>query len=423
MQLRNALCSLFAFTAPLVTFAEAGTFVIDDDGGVGVDFQDIQSAILAANHGDILIVRDGDYAGFTLDRGLTIIAAETNFSANIDSTITITGVPNPRRALLSGLITDVINITSNPGHVILDHVVTYPPLGLGAGISINQCEDVRLYECTVTMPWVMSREDVRNGVQVVNSRFEAIDCYFEGAEGWELDDCWSSNPVGGNGSDGVWATSGSFVALFSSSCVGGWGGSSPKFCEWTDADGGDGGDGLFLRGASRAVVVGESSDTLAWGPAGYGEAFDGNRGTGLVLNGGSAVRISGVTVTNHAIQAGSVMTTPVLDDPFLQRTGLLKAGEQQTFTIHGQPGDVVTFYIGRSPTITVDPLQEMDDLVSHERAYTLGVIPPSGRKTFVFTIPTWFPTAFHFFVQAATTNSSGERLLTNSMPIVLRELP
>lgn len=422
MQIRTALASLFLLALPLATLADAGTFVVDDDGGVDVDYQDIQSAILAANHGDIILIRSGNYAGFTLDRGLTLLASESSHTVRIQSTVTIAGVSGTRRALMSGLTTDVIVIAGNSGHVILDDVWVSPPQGEGAGISINQCADVRLYECSVFMPWALSREQVRNGVQVVDSRFEAVDCDFQGTEGWQLDDCWDFDPVAGDGSDGVWATSGSFLALFSTTCEGGPGGSTPYFCEWTDTDGGDGGDGLFLRGGSRAVVAGSSSDRIQWGAEGYGEAFNGDHGTGLVLNGGSLARVSGVSISDHVVAGGSILEIPVPADPYLERSGVLRAGEPQTFTIHGNPGDVVSFYIGRSPRITVDPSQEMDDLVSHERAYTLGVIPPSGSRTFVFTIPAWFPTAFHFFVQAATTNSLGERLLTNSMPIVLREV-
>lgn len=46
--------------------AQGHIWIVDDDGGVGVAFTDIGAAISAAADGDLIVVRDGVYPGFTL---------------------------------------------------------------------------------------------------------------------------------------------------------------------------------------------------------------------------------------------------------------------------------------------------------------------------------------------------------------------
>src|SRR5262245_50864538 len=49
-------------------------WVVDDNGGPGVDFTDIPPAIAAAADGDILLVKAGSYSHFTLSgKGLRIL--------------------------------------------------------------------------------------------------------------------------------------------------------------------------------------------------------------------------------------------------------------------------------------------------------------------------------------------------------------
>ena len=49
--------------------------VVDDDGGVGVDFTELQEAVDAASAGDVILVRSGTYSGLLLgDKSLFVIA-------------------------------------------------------------------------------------------------------------------------------------------------------------------------------------------------------------------------------------------------------------------------------------------------------------------------------------------------------------
>lgn len=396
------------------------TWWIDDSGGPGIDFTEIQPAIDAAGGGDLLVVHPGTYAGFTLSKNVTILGFEASDTSVVNGPVTISGLPGPTRAVLTGLRLNSLNLSSNNGPVILDSL-TLEPSSAGTGVvTINNCFDVRMYQCEVDAP-TSSMQTGSNAVQVVNSRFEVVDSNLTGAKGFSVD-CFGD---AGDGGTALWCSNNSIISVFQTSCTGGAGGDTEYFCEWSDPYAGDGGDGVYLRGGSRAVIAGEDSDKIMFGWQGFGDEFpvftDGWPGDGLSLAGGSAARYSGVDMTTLEVQAGSTTTLAVPADPFLERTGTLQAGRKQTFWIYGTPGDLVTFYLGRSPIVAIDNTQEMDSLVTHDRSYNLGAIPATGRLKFEFTIPTFFPDGFSFFAQAEVATASGA-LLTNSLPIVLRYL-
>jgi hypothetical protein len=70
MRLRRAVLSL-ALCASLASSVLANTYIVDANGGG--QFTDIQTAISAAQDGDVILVHPGQYASFTLDKGLVIV--------------------------------------------------------------------------------------------------------------------------------------------------------------------------------------------------------------------------------------------------------------------------------------------------------------------------------------------------------------
>jgi len=66
-----ALAGVLLFVAPA---AALDVVVVDESGGPGTDFTSIQPAIDAASEGDVVVVRPGDYAGFTVTgKSLTVV--------------------------------------------------------------------------------------------------------------------------------------------------------------------------------------------------------------------------------------------------------------------------------------------------------------------------------------------------------------
>jgi hypothetical protein len=81
--------------AVLSTPALATTYVVDDNGGPGVDFTTISAAVAAAQPGDLILVLDGTYSGFTLTKGLTVMGSGV---VTVQGAIEIANVPAGIRA-------------------------------------------------------------------------------------------------------------------------------------------------------------------------------------------------------------------------------------------------------------------------------------------------------------------------------------
>ena len=73
--LRSLRSSAFTTVAAttLCVLARANTYTVDAYGGG--DFTDLISAIAVASPGDVLLVMNGGYAGFTLSKRLVIVGA------------------------------------------------------------------------------------------------------------------------------------------------------------------------------------------------------------------------------------------------------------------------------------------------------------------------------------------------------------
>src|SRR5215475_12174153 len=100
---------LLACLAPalLSTTAAATTYVVDINGGAGVDFTQITDAIAAASPGDVLIVHPGAYQSFTLSIGLSIVG-QAGVSA---PAVQITNVPSGARAAIASLAFQTVAVS------------------------------------------------------------------------------------------------------------------------------------------------------------------------------------------------------------------------------------------------------------------------------------------------------------------------
>ena len=135
--------------------AQAQIWTVDDGGGA--DFTAIQSAVNAASTGDVVLVRDGDYAEFTLTgKGISILADEgatVRVLATAGSITThVNNVPAGTRALLRGitfvppqqLAGSLVLIENNAGTVSLEDVVAEASTPLPFGYTTTQNETVKI---------------------------------------------------------------------------------------------------------------------------------------------------------------------------------------------------------------------------------------------------------------------------------------
>ncbi len=97
--MKLALGLSFALALPA---AAQRTWIVDDDAGPGVDFQQIQPAFQAANHGDIVLVRSGRYASPVAPRLDPTLRIDGDTFPGSVLTIRIEGTPGDNVRLLLG---------------------------------------------------------------------------------------------------------------------------------------------------------------------------------------------------------------------------------------------------------------------------------------------------------------------------------
>src|SRR5262245_47179671 len=112
-------------------------------GGAGADFAEIQPAIDAAQDGDVILVRPGNYRAFTCSKGVMVAASSTPFVI-VDDTQdpVIQDVPAGKIVGVSGLALDVrqLKIVRCQGEVVVGNVSAN---GLFNGhLDIRSCDNV-----------------------------------------------------------------------------------------------------------------------------------------------------------------------------------------------------------------------------------------------------------------------------------------
>ncbi|MCA8968338.1 MAG: hypothetical protein KDC95_01090 [Planctomycetes bacterium] len=152
--LRSAFLTIALSSA---AFAQS-TWVVDAANGGGSQFTDIQSAIQAANHGDLILVRAGLYNGPVLcSKGVRLVAAPGVRLVNGTTsgvTLQVSGVPAGKNFSMTGF--EVLHgtynnfpglfLTSNAGTLSFKNVRFY---GLWRGMDIQSCASVSMTGCTI----------------------------------------------------------------------------------------------------------------------------------------------------------------------------------------------------------------------------------------------------------------------------------
>jgi hypothetical protein len=97
---------LLVLGAPLATVAPAQqVHVVDDSGGVGVEFTSLTAAVQAAGNGDVLLMRSGTYSqAFTIDGKSLVLAADTGAAVDLQGwPVTIRNLGTSQAVTLRGL--------------------------------------------------------------------------------------------------------------------------------------------------------------------------------------------------------------------------------------------------------------------------------------------------------------------------------
>lgn len=330
--------------------AQGTVLVVDDDGGPGVDFTDVPSAVAAASSGDMILVRAGDYTGdFVIDGKGLMLAAETNSVVNLQgSQVDVQNLAANQHVILRGIDTFVgqFNFTNNLGTIwVEDAQLAYGDWDTEATIVANDCANVVIRDCEIY------------GMSVVT--VFAAD--------------WAA-------SHAVWGSN-SQITVSNSTLFGGPGDGSPYGQDV------NGGDGVHL--VSGSVFV-SSSDLFG------GDGSDKMGGAGMELAAGVSSYLKDTTLTAGPGQTPGQPLVAV--DPPLQLAGVpplltidspLRYGNEVVVDVFADPGSVVFLLKQTTPYGLFAPqfggVLLIDLSISH--TVVLGVMPGSGQLTLSAIVP------------------------------------
>lgn len=428
--MRNVSAVLASCVALIIgSTASADTFLVDDDGGPGVDYLDIPPAVAAADAGDVILVNAGDYSPFVLEEGVRILGQP---GVRVELQSEVRDVPANQLAALVELELQELRVQDCDGTVVLADVhwadgAQSPPTLVPRQLRVSGCRDVRLFGCTQDPSWTGFSSE---GVGVFGcTHVEVTQSELRGRAGRDTDTVESA----GDGGDGL-ETSQSRVLVSSSNVRGGRGGdfddNTSQGCN-LGATPGDGGDALRSVGSSELIACGRSMHLALGGaggvePSGTSTCMDGIAGHGLLVGYNAAARVSGITVDDGGyvdpikVFPGGVLVQPDPPDPTLTFIGTPHPGELVRFHVYGPPGADARLVLGRQPRVEATPDAVIEILCTRDRIFELGTIPASGALVRAIQIPSYLPAGFAFFGQAETTLAGGELARTNSIPVIVR---
>lgn len=340
-QARGVLPTLLLSLCPSAALAQS-VWIVDDDGGAGVDFTSVRAAVAAATDGDLLLVRDGVYDGFTFagkslaivaDRGHHPIVSEVEVGDLLGGPVVgIANLAPGQEVILRGLEiggayfqsfdrTPYVTLANDAGEVWLEDVALTHGVSLFAGftgIHATNCAAITVSRCDLRAQ--ASDGVYGNGVDATGSNLTLWDCEVLAAAG--IAGVFQPATPGGHGVE----LSGGSLFVSGGSLVGGAGGSTT-----TAPAGAEGGDGLHLGGGAIARV---RDSLLVAGAGGAGTSGSGPAGQASEIVSGFLEPVSGARRT--------------LELPSPVRPGVDLV--EQTYT--GLPGDFVYLlwsYTGQFP--------------------------------------------------------------------------
>lgn len=419
----KALLSVLLTTLP----ASAGTWIVDDDGGPGVDFTQIQPAVDAAAAGDSIQVLPGTYAGFTLNKPLVLFGGGSGLRTVVDQVV-VRDIPLGTIAALADLDLSttwgqtgwtnkpLLHVDDCAGTVVLDAL----QIGLHF-VRVESSKDVRLSNTQVDA--LAPHFYGLPALALNESRVEVVGCSLRGGPGGDCNQC----EVGGDGGDAIYLSTlaaTSEVHAYRSILRGGDGGDAIVPFLGGSGYGGDGGHGID-GGGGPVLVAGQIEHSATgglggsvFGGSGFGSA--GSKGCGVASSSVHGSRVSGATVVQAGAWCSDAMQFPVPEDPTLHTLGVPTPGSVIAYRVTVAPGTLVDLNLGRLPALVLVSGLSEDILIQSLRTFALGAVDGSGSIGMNFTVPSVLKPGSIFFAQARVTLPGGETRYSNSVPLVVR---
>lgn len=269
-------------------------WVVDDNGGPGVDFTDVDPAVAAATDGDTLLIRPGSYSDLIIfDKSLSVIA-DTGPTPTIAGA-SVRNVSAGKIVRLAGLKiqspTEVgLQIKNSAGHVWIEDCSVFGAAGFGdfispnphstgySGVEVNSSSAVSMNNCSISagagseyIPLVGINGDGGDAIKIFGPSKVAISgSTIQGGQGGSVfdDDAAWSGSIGG---DCISLQGGELVLIGSTLASGGGGSGGVDFDIFggsTCGSGGDAGDCIVGAGPGSSAVLHTTGNTLSLGSPG-----------------------------------------------------------------------------------------------------------------------------------------------------------
>lgn len=376
-------CGIAALALPCF----ADVLVVNAAGGA--PYTDIQSAIQAAQDGDVVLIESGTYPTFVVRNKTLSITADTDETVVVAGPIRVQDLGAGKTVVLSGLQskgtsnglpieTHGLYMKDDLGSVRIElctfegmtgqpNTCLYP----GSGAHIEDCADVALIACTMngTVPNGSFGGHGGFGMTAIRSSVAVHDSIAHGADAGPYSGCLADQEpphLGGDGARGGHGCSAedSFVFASRATFHGGNGATGAGPDRW----GGDGGTGFRLTGAASHAELLDC--TNSGGEGGFGVP-------GLC---GSCV-VDGADGPPFFSQTPSALTLLPGSGRVLLARSPVREGAPLVLTFYGQPGDAVQLLASKQTEFDATTSFVGVDLVDATRARRIGTIGASGSLT------------------------------------------
>lgn len=216
--------STIAALLTLLPSLAAQTYVVDAANGPGTNYTTLVAAVAAVPDGAVLLVRPGNYAGFTVaGKGFSVLGGA---GVTVSGSIVIGGTSAFQGVTLRGLtwntvpLADVIGLSNCQGPVLLEGI-TQPatsfipqptfPQPIPSGIGAQSCAQLYLRDCSI---------DCTVALQTCNAVIES--CALSGENYAAI--YYTSPPMGNAARAALTATNSAVQVAGNSQFSGGWGG-------------------------------------------------------------------------------------------------------------------------------------------------------------------------------------------------------
>jgi hypothetical protein len=220
------------------------------------EYTSLGAALLAAQTGDTVLVKQGAYGESSIVSRPVVIQAEAG-AAVVTGSILVQGVSGGP-VVMSGLTLEgTLELRNNTGLVWVEKTLVTPPyVTNNQAVSIDDCDDVVLVDVEVRASqdfFLWADGLAQDALRIAgNSTVNAYDCHFQGGPG-SFYDCIYLFDCAQVGGAGVRLGSGS--SLFLSGCVVRGGDGVATGDGWTGGDCSSGGDGLVSGGLSVVLAT------------------------------------------------------------------------------------------------------------------------------------------------------------------------